>query len=114
MIKQDSKAINYKQIKKLTDETKVYMNEIGSLHKNEMSEEDWREYDDLVANYNNKVAKLKIKPETMYSMLHTMLDKKDVGDSDKAEVMNSRLLNSLYISHTDLFINCFIKKSQKL
>ncbi|WP_025726768.1 hypothetical protein [Heyndrickxia ginsengihumi] len=57
---------------------------------------------DTMRYYLNKIGKLKIKPDTMSSIL------KDIDDKKYAPI-RTNLLNCLYQAHEETFLNCFKK-----
>ncbi|MBT2656635.1 hypothetical protein J7E81_15555 [Bacillus sp. ISL-18] len=88
------------KIKVLVDDLNAELKSIHSkkLNKNEKN----RRLSDTKSFYLKKISKLKIKSDTMYSIL------KDIDDK-KYNSFRLNLLNCLYQAHKETFLNCFKK-----
>ncbi|WP_419958983.1 RNA dependent RNA polymerase [Psychrobacillus sp. BM2] len=111
LVKHDISKTNYNQYYKLSEIADEFIGQINVLSMGERNDETYRETDELVKLFHERIKKFKVKPITMYAILSKMLSegsKKTKKDADLSEVKNSRLLNSLYLSQKEIFINSFI------
>lgn len=94
---------NRKQRERVKELATELVNELESIHsKMYKKKEKNTKLSDVMTEYLGKIAKLKIKPDTMYSIL------KDIDDK-KYKPIRLHLLNCLYQMHTETFLNCFRK-----
>ncbi|MFC0559659.1 hypothetical protein [Halalkalibacter alkalisediminis] len=102
----DRKA-NYKQKEKVEGYVKVMQKEIEGVHKKyagisddeDLKEKKNEQLEEVGQEYASKICKLKIKPNTMHSLLISI----ESGNSDIAV----RLMNTLYTTQKDTFLNAF-------
>ncbi|KQL54524.1 hypothetical protein AN964_14160 [Heyndrickxia shackletonii] len=94
---------NRKQRKKVEELVTELTNELKSIHSKKLKKKEKnKKISDTLHFYLKKIGKLKIKPDTMYSIL------KDIDDK-KYSSIKLHLMNCLYQAHTETFLNCFKK-----
>lgn len=94
---------NRKQRERVRELASELVNELESIHsKRYKRKEKNTKLSDTMTEYLGKIGKLKIKPDTMYSIL------KDIDDK-KYRPIRLHLLNCLYQVHTETFLDCFKK-----
>ncbi|MBS4191208.1 hypothetical protein KHA94_13545 [Bacillus sp. FJAT-49705] len=101
--KVDINKANRKQREKVRELIAELTKALESIHsKNYAKKEKNMMLSDTMRFYLNKIGKLKIKPDTMYSIL------KDIDDKKYASI-KLNLLNCLYQAHRETFLSCFRK-----
>lgn len=94
---------NRKQRGKVEELVKELTNELKSIHSKKLKKKEKNiKLSDAMNFYLKKIGKLKIKQDTMYSIL------KDI-DSKKYSSIKLNLMNCLYQAHKETFLNCFKK-----
>lgn len=94
---------NRKQREKIKTLVEEMCDELKSIHSKKLNKKEKnRRLSDTKGYYLKKISKLKIKPDTMYSIL------KDINDKKYSSV-KLNLMNCLYQTHKETFLNCFKK-----
>ncbi|MCM3616697.1 hypothetical protein M3936_03780 [Sutcliffiella horikoshii] len=94
---------NRKQRLKVKEIVEDLVKELESIHsKNYRKKEKNIKVSNVKSEYLCKIGKLKIKPDTMYSILRDI-------DEDKYKSIKLNLMNCLYYAHKETFLNCFKK-----
>ena len=84
------------------------VNKINNTYSSNLQEDERdRRIDDIVKYYRFFIDKLNINENTMYSILHKV-------SKNKRDRIATRLLNTLYISHKNQFIDAFLPKNSTL
>jgi hypothetical protein len=101
--KVDIDKANRKQRERVRELVAELVNKLESIHSKKYKKKEKNvKLADTTAEYLGKIGKLKIKQNTMYSIL------KDI-DEKKYKSIRTKLLNCLYQAHTETFLNCFKK-----
>lgn len=100
----DKRNADRKQSKKIVTYIEEMKRNLNAIHNNNQLEkqEKYLLQDNILKEYHHKIAKLKVKPDTMYNLLQSVVK----CDSDIALL----LMNMLYRTHKETFINTFVKK----
>ena len=81
--------------------------ENGELEENENSEIAIKQQI-LINDAIFKISKIKIKPKTMEMLIRDTLNNKMFSDNNEGKKYKLRMLNCLFKSHTELFLDCFL------
>ncbi|WP_256715853.1 hypothetical protein [Paenibacillus odorifer] len=108
LIKREMKKSLRKQEEKIFNYVENMVNKINNTYVNNFLEEERdRKIDDIIKYYSFFVSKLQISENTMYSLLVKLT-------KNKRDRMASRLLNTLYSSQKNTFLEAFLSKNDTL
>lgn len=98
------KKSNRRQERNILSYVETMVTKINNTYSSNLSEEERdRRIDDIIKYYRFYIDKLQVSESTMYSLLVKI-------SKNKKDKIASRLLNTLYSSHKDLFLGCFRPK----
>lgn len=100
----DKRKVDRKQSAKILEQLDIQSSKINSINGQSLSQlEKDRAIDSILRYFEYFIGKLKVNEHTMASILIKLLEEK----TDNNVKSTGKMMNTLYITHKDSFINSF-------